>query len=115
MAFLMVALGGVFGAVSRYLLTLIVPVSSMGVILLINIFGSVLMGSLYKGSNDVLWLLLAIGFCGAFTTFSTYSLDNIKLLLNGEWGMMFFYVIATNVCCIGGCWLGIKLRSLLVS
>ena len=93
MAFLMVALGGVFGAVSRYLLTLIVPVSSMGVILLINIFGSVLMGSLYKGSNDVLWLLLAIGFCGAFTTFSTYSLDNIKLLLNGEWGMMFFYGI----------------------
>ena len=76
--------------------------------------GSVLIGVLYKDASVLLWPLLVIGFCGAFTTFSTYSLDNVKFLMNGQWGRMIVYVLATNVCCIGGCWLGLKFRSLLI-
>ena len=108
----MVAVGGVFGAIFRYILTLALPLPSFGIIFLINLLGSVLIGILYKDASVLLWPLLVIGFCGAFTTFSTYSLDNVTFLLNGEWGRMMIYVFSTNACCIGGCWMGFKLRLL---
>ena len=54
----------------------------------------------------------AIGFCGAFTTFSTYSLDALKLLLVGNFRVFALYVLLMNILTILMCWVGLKLSEL---
>ena len=73
-----------------------------------NAVGSFIIGYTFK--LDTLWPFLAIGFCGAFTTYSTYSLDSLKFILNGQWGALTAYIIGTNVLCIFSCWLGFNVR-----
>lgn len=93
-AVLMVFLGGGLGSVCRYLLhkafhnpNFTLPISTFGV----NIIGSLILGfilgwSLNSGqlSNNLL-LFLATGFCGGFTTFSTFAYENQALLRSGDY------------------------------
>jgi fluoride exporter len=88
-----VAFGGMIGSVSRYLLGLvpIKPSSGFPVItFIINIAGSfaigLIAGALQKNStlNPQLVLLLKVGVCGGFTTFSTFSLESLTLMQNGH-------------------------------
>lgn len=84
MTFIYVAIGGFFGAVSRFGVSNFVkakypstfPISTF----LVNLLGSFLLGLIF-GLNltDSLKLLLGTGFMGAFTTFSTFKLDSIQL------------------------------------
>ena len=64
----------------------------------------------YNYNTGVMLPFLAIGFCGAFTTFSTYSLDALKFILQGQWLLLFMHVVLMNILCIGFCWLGLKFR-----
>ncbi len=63
---------------------------------LINVTGSLLLGLFMTLATDRLmldarWrLLLAVGFLGAYTTFSTYTFECFNLLARGEWGVAFF-------------------------
>jgi CrcB protein len=90
---LAIALGGGLGAVTRYLASKniqsvynhILPLGT----LFVNITGSFLIGFLFYLFNDIiisrdLKSLLTIGFLGAFTTFSTYSLETINLIRDSE-------------------------------
>jgi CrcB protein len=88
-----VAFGGMIGSVSRYLLGLvpIKPSSGFPVItFIINIAGAfaigLIAGALQKNStlNPQLVLLLKVGVCGGFTTFSTFSLESLTLMQNGH-------------------------------
>jgi len=100
MRFLVVAVGGAAGAMTRYGLTLFVatfwkrdfPLAT----LLINVSGSFILGlfatfAAERASIDPMWrLLIATGFVGAYTTFSTFEYETERLAANGAvgWGLI---------------------------
>ena len=114
MTWLAVALGGAFGAMARYGVFLWLtphpgkfPIATFAA----NICGCFLAGVLYvsitHGAIPQPWRpLLAIGFLGAFTTFSTFSLEALLLWQNQFPAVAFFYVAATVVGCLLAVWLG---------
>ena len=85
------------------------PFSSLWAIVGINCVGSFMIGCLFKQFGNQVWMFAVIGFCGAFTTFSTYSLDVIRLLMAGNIQTVLLYVISMNGVSLLSCWLGIKL------
>ena len=92
-----IALGGAFGAITRYAVSLIVgyPYGTLTV----NIVGSFLMGLLFIYLNQKgleRWQpFLLIGLLGGFTTFSAFSLDTFKLYEDGRLMMAGIYVFAS--------------------
>jgi CrcB protein len=110
MHWMSVALGGALGAVCRYWVSVsLLPVSNFKfpyATLSVNVVGSLLMGILYViivekgGLPEQARHLLMIGFLGAFTTFSTFSLDAISLWQNGGQLMALTYVISSVVFCL---------------
>ena len=110
MNWIAVAVGGALGAMARYAIsTWIFQVSSHKfpyATLTVNVLGSFVMGILFviiieRSALPVemrsLWM---IGFLGAFTTFSTFSLDALGLWQNGHLFMALLYVLATVVLCL---------------
>ena len=103
---LLVALGGSLGAIARYGVSTAVyrltdPSFPWGT-LAVNLIGSFVIGVLAELFDIVLipagWrLMLAIGFLGAFTTFSTFSLETVNLLRDGEMGLALTNVVVSNV------------------
>lgn len=92
-AFLLVGAGGFAGAVARYLVALLLPFIGTGFpfgTFVVNISGCLLIGFLSELSvttslvSPELRLLLATGFCGGFTTFSSYMYEVMSLLRDGE-------------------------------
>ena len=91
MSWLLVAAGGALGALSRYAIDRAV-VAAIGPtvlgIFLINVTGSFLLGVFVASANDQ-WpssyrLLIAIGFLGSYTTFSTLTVNSVQLIQSGE-------------------------------
>jgi len=110
MSWIAVAMGGALGAMARYAVsTWVFQVSSHKfpyATLTVNVLGSFVMGILFvviieRSALPVemrsLWM---IGFLGAFTTFSTFSLDALGLWQNGHLFMALLYVLATVVLCL---------------
>ena len=104
MDYLLVALGGAFGAFSRYGLsslwsTHITTAPSWSGTLLINVVGGFLIGVFYALSQQegATWggwsLLLITGFCGGFTTFSTFGLELFHTLSEGQYLSALLYVL----------------------
>jgi CrcB protein len=87
--------------------------------LLINLSGSFLLGlfmtlALNRLMLDPRWrLLIAVGFLGAYTTFSTYTYESISLLLNGQWGLGLLNLIGSAILGALAVGLGITLGRLL--
>lgn len=87
--------------------------------LLVNVTGSLLLTFLYvllegtAGSSE--WrAFLGIGFCGGYTTFSTFSYETTRLLQDGEWRRATFYIVGSVVLSIAGALLGFRLGSMLL-
>jgi CrcB protein len=79
-----VGLGGVVGAVARYLVGLRVERAPLHTVL-VNCLGSFLLGVLVAAPVDGTALLVAgTGFCGAFTTFSTAAVETVELAVEGR-------------------------------
>lgn len=106
---LFVGIGGFFGSILRYLMSLI-PIKNHTIFpvntLLVNIIGAFLIGLLAGlfvkyGTIDEKWqLMLKVGLCGGFTTFSTFSNESVELMKSGNWGLAALYIIASVVVCI---------------
>ena len=119
------AIGGAVGTALRYLLTLAIQERAGGgfpiATLLINISGSILLGFLMRyglegsAASPELRLLLTTGFCGGFTTFSTFSYETARLLEGGEWHRGTAYVAATVVVCLAGTFIGFALARALLA
>lgn len=110
MAYLWIAVGAIAGASARYFLggyvAKIIPSSFPYGTLLINISGSFLLGFFLIWTServlvDPRWrLLVAIGFCGSFTTFSSYAFETFGLFEQGQWMLVTANIIASNVLCL---------------
>ena len=111
---LLVAIGGAIGSVCRYLLSGMNVASWPWGTFIVNILGSLLIGFLLglvsKGivSPDMK-LLLVTGFCGGFTTFSTFANESFGMMKAGDALQMALYVGASVVIGILAVWAGMKL------
>src|SRR5438128_736707 len=109
MLILYIAIGGVLGTLSRYLLQGWIQTRSGGVFptgtILINVAGSFVLGFVIRYATGTTVIspelrgALTIGFCGAFTTMSTFSYESMTLLGDGDWMRAGLYMTGT----IGGC------------
>ena len=110
MNWLAVAIGGALGSVARYALSSwIFDITSHKfpyATLIVNVAGSFVMGILFVVVVERAALpaemrsLLMIGFIGAFTTFSAFSLDALGLWQNGHVLMLVIYMITTVILCL---------------
>ena len=109
----LVGLGGFIGSISRYGVSLIFLKSMterpyFGT-LAVNLAGSLIIGILagYASKlNHSLSLFLIVGFCGGFTTFSTFSMDGIRLLKAQLYGDFILYATVSMVGGLALCALG---------
>lgn len=112
--FLLVGIGGAFGSMARYGISLLASyfaiASEVGT-LAANAMGSLLIGVIIAVSKGDWYLLGAVGFCGGFTTFSTFSSQALQLLQNGQRTMGFIYIAASLCVCILMTWLGLYLAN----
>ena len=101
---LLVFIGGGFGSVLRYAIGKWLNNTENGIpfgTFAANILGSLLIGVIlgYAAKNETLsqnhTLLLATGFCGGFTTFSTFAYENHVFLKSGDFTSFAFYTIAS--------------------
>jgi fluoride exporter len=98
---LFVGTGGFLGSISRYLVSRIIqnnfPSAFPYGTFFVNLTGCFLIGLIYGISEKSTlltpgWrLFLAVGFCGGFTTFSTFANENLALLRDGEFFNFFLY------------------------
>ena len=113
---LAVAVGGAVGALARHgvstaMVAAFGPRFPLGT-LVVNVAGSFAMGwlfALFAGRMDVspeLRLLLTTGLLGAFTTFSTFSMETLVLLQAGRWLAGAANVLLSVALCLGAAWLG---------
>ena len=103
---LIFGLGGAVGTVSRYLLSLLPlkPQSGFPLITLgINVAGAFLIGLIIAFAvknqrvDSSLLLLLKVGFCGGFTTFSTFSLETAELFQSGKYFVALSYIVLSVI------------------
>lgn len=114
-----IAIGGAAGACSRYLIAeLCVHLLGRGFpygTFIVNVMGSFIMGLLVAIlEQDIFppgpWRhLIGFGFLGALTTFSTFSMDNVLLLQEGEWFKMGLNIVLNVIICIFSAWAGFQL------
>lgn len=103
---LYVGIGGFAGGIARYLVSTLIRWKGNGFpwgTFIVNMVGCLLVGMLVTLFNRLpnasshLNLLLTVGFCGAFTTFSTFSKESLSLLQSGNYITFTFYVVGSIV------------------
>lgn len=102
---ILVGLGGGLGSVLRYVASLGIAKHWSGIFplgtFLINLSGSLLIGLILGGLlkhqqiGEEWKLFLATGFCGGYTTFSTFSAENVSLLQSGQFTMALIYMVGS--------------------
>ena len=113
---LLVALGGAVGSVLRYLIPSINTSFPWGTFT-VNVLGSLLIGLLVgfvsKGLlSPEMKLLLVTGFCGGFTTFSTFANESFGMMKAGDVLLMALYVGASVIIGILAVWGGMMLSNI---
>jgi len=117
--FLITGAGGFFGSGLRYLsqrwIAQLLPVSFPYGTLIVNVLGSFLIGIIFALGDKTrilspeMRMFLAVGLCGGFTTFSSFSLDSYGLLKDSEYLYfsiyMFSSIITGILAVIAGIWL----------
>ncbi len=114
---LSIAVGGAIGAVMRYWVsTGVYDLLGRGFpygTLVVNVAGSLLMGFLYvlllerMTISPELRAALLIGVLGAFTTFSTFSIETLNLIEQADFVKAGLNVLISVVACVGAAWVGV--------
>lgn len=109
--YIWISLGAVAGANMRYLLSRIVTRLSDAAFpygtLIINVSGSLVLGFFLVWTTervlaDPRWRwLVAIGFCGSYTTFSSYAFETMAYFEQGNWTLFASNILANNLLCLG--------------
>jgi fluoride exporter len=105
--FLAISLGAIVGAnlrywMSRYAVRVLGPIFPYGT-LGINVLGSFVLGFFLAWTTervmvDPRWrLLIAVGFCGGYTTFSSYAYETMAFFEQGQWTLMAANFVANNL------------------
>lgn len=112
----LVACGGAIGATLRYLITIgMLSLFGKGfpfATLTVNVLGSLILGGLFQVVQQETiaaspwWPLIGVGFLGALTTFSTFSMDSLLLLQQGELIKAMLNVVLNVVVCILAAYIG---------
>lgn len=125
---LIVALGGAIGSVARFWVGGFIAQRATDRIfpwntLTINVTGSFIIGvlgalTLAEGKVPSTWRpfvvnFLMVGFCGGYTTFSSFSLQTLSLVRQGEWLFAGMNILGSVVACMIGVWLGYIVGQLL--
>lgn len=119
MNYLLIAVAGAMGALTRYVLggyisnntNTAFPLGTM----IINLSGSLVLGFVATAgferfvSNPSLRTALTIGFLGAYTTFSTLSLETFKLIESGSHGLAFLNAFGSMILGLLAVWIGVVL------
>jgi len=114
---LAISVAAIVGANLRYLISRFAA-KELGSIfpygtLAINIVGSFIVGFFVIWTTervlvDPRWrLLVIVGFCGSFTTFSSYAFETMAYFEQGQWALMLANIFANNLLCLGGVLAGI--------
>jgi fluoride exporter len=115
--FLAISVAAIVGANLRYLISRLAA-RELGAIfpygtLAINIVGSFIVGFFVTWTTervllDPRWrLLVVVGFCGSFTTFSSYAFETMAYFEQGHWALMLANIFSNNLLCLGGALAGI--------
>mgnify|MGYP000427527628 FL=1 len=113
-----VGVGGFFGSILRYLISHYINISTHSTFpfgtLTVNVVGSLLIGIIIAATLEgdltkSMRLLFATGFCGGFTTFSSFSYEFFSLLQHEQTGYAFLYATASFVLGLAFVWLGFLL------
>jgi CrcB protein len=121
--FLAISVAAIVGANLRYLLSRFAarelgsnfPYGTLG----INVVGSFIVGFFVIWTTervliDPRWrLLVVIGFCGSFTTFSSYAFETMAYFEQGQWALMLANIFSNNLLCLGGALAGMALARVL--
>jgi fluoride exporter len=115
--FLAISVAAIVGANLRYFLS---RLAAQGLgsafpygTLFINVLGSFIVGffviwTAERVLIDPRWrLLVVVGFCGSFTTFSSYAFETMAYFEQGQWGLMVANILSNNLLCLGGALAGI--------
>lgn len=102
---ILVLLGGGFGSIARYLISYFFSKNNVThfpwATFIANTVGCLIIGLLFgyiqknNLQNESLKLLLITGFCGGFTTFSTFSLENIQFIQNQNYNLALIYTLTS--------------------
>lgn len=119
-----IALGGALGALSRYYLSVAVERFNSGSFPLgtfaVNVLGSLLIGAFFVLFMEKLHLVdtwrpvVIVGFLGALTTFSTYSLDALLLMQQGNYNTALLYIISSVLVCLLAAFTGMQLTRIVL-
>lgn len=120
---MLIGAGGALGAMARFVLVNITK-ALVGAhfpygTLLVNVLGSLCIGVMYVLITERLSLhpdwrsILMVGFLGAFTTFSTFSLEVVVLLENGQTASAFVYIMASVGVCLTVAWAAIVITRMI--
>ena len=112
---LWIALGGAVGSVARAAIGWALHARFPWATLLVNVTGSLLIGWLMTRIGTAepenaahLQSLLVVGFCGGFTTFSTFSWQTLDQMLRGQWAAAAANILLSVVLCLVAVWLGFR-------
>ena len=108
---LLVGLGGAVGSILRYGATWLGQAahwSSWAATLSVNAIGSFLIGLFMSTCANGDWkLMLVVGLCGGFTTYSTFSSQSFDMLRGGNYLQAGAYVLGTLLLCLACVWAGL--------
>lgn len=122
--FTAIGLGGALGAMARYALSTFIYQKYLHTfpwgIFIVNVLGCFLVGMAYVLGTDYfsispnIRLFIMVGFLGAFTTFSTFSLETLHLLKDGHIKIALSYGFGSLFFCMLAVWLGVSITQALI-